>query len=219
MTTNQRTERVMSSKTTQYELISELNTTEPHMPTVQKDICLPQKKIRQYLVNSDWALVGCRDVGANWPRYTFTRRRVLQSRARANVRKGKTAERTIANALSATYGGDWRRSGMQSQRGGADVPDIISEAHPDLHCECKVGKRPNVWAALEQAVADTKDNERTPFVVAHKLHGETVVMMRLDDLGAVCESLGRSSLHDVVLGEDPRSAYALAVSRDALRGE
>jgi hypothetical protein len=90
-------------------------------------------------------------------------------------RKGHNWERELARRLRAVFP-DARR-GLQYQDGGASAPDVVV---PAFHIEAKVGARPNLTAALEQAERDAKPG-LWPVAVCKQDNHEPTVTMRLDD--------------------------------------
>ena len=101
-------------------------------------------------------------------------------------RKGQRGERELAAKLGKITGKTWVR-GMQSRYGGQEQPDVYSVDVPTVHVECKIGKRPRLWAALEQARADCGAN--VPVVIARRDRGRWLVLCELDDLQALGEAL------------------------------
>jgi hypothetical protein len=94
---------------------------------------------------------------------------------RAQVEKGKRWEREVARRMrEAMPDVDVRRG---YQRYGADQADVEV---PVLWIECKVGKKPNVRAALEQAGGDAPPG-RVPVAVVKDDGGRPFVAMGLDD--------------------------------------
>ena len=90
--------------------------------------------------------------------------------------KGAKFERDVADAFKAR-GIPARRGLGQARGGGAEVPDVDVEL---VHVECKVGARPDPWAALKQAEADMRPDVWPVAVVRRDRH-EAVVAMRLAD--------------------------------------
>ncbi len=91
--------------------------------------------------------------------------------------KGKRFERAIATKL--------RELGLETRRGwqtrsGSDDPDVICDALGDCWIECKVGARPNVVAAMEQA-REAAPAGRAPVAITHWDRGATLVTMDLED--------------------------------------
>lgn len=89
-------------------------------------------------------------------------------------RKGHTWEREVARRLRPIFA-DARR-GYQ-YRDGEDAADVLI---PRFHVECKVGQRPNLTAALEQAEGDAKPGMWAT-AICKQDHREPTVTMRLDD--------------------------------------
>jgi Holliday junction resolvase len=104
-------------------------------------------------------------------------------------RKGAAGEREAAAALTEATGRTFTRGLGQARRGGAEVPDVVCESVPRLHVEVKRGKRPSLWAAREQAMADCKASGRTPIVLARRDRDRWVVLLDLDDLDVLRELL------------------------------
>lgn len=77
-------------------------------------------------------------------------------------RKGKVGERELAVLL--TSEGFPARRGAQ-HRGGTDSPDVVCDALPGIHLECKRTERLDLYAAVDQARTDAGD--KLP-VVAHR---------------------------------------------------
>lgn len=85
--------------------------------------------------------------------------------------KGHNFERKVAADLREVMPGCDAKRGWQSRGGGKEEADVEI---PNVHVECKHGKKPNLRAAYEQAANDTrgripvavcKDNRRPPLVV------------------------------------------------------
>ena len=93
--------------------------------------------------------------------------------------KGARFERYVANALKPVFGPNVTRSSGQCFKGDtrADVDC------PTLWVECKVGKRPNIKAALEQAEeAANSSNSNKKCVAICKWDRESpIATMRLDN--------------------------------------
>ena len=91
--------------------------------------------------------------------------------------KGHNFERLIAKTLRG-IGIDARR-GRQDYSGTAEpdvvILDKVIEYELDPWIECKVGKSPRLWAAMDQATEACGDRE--PIVIAHKGNGRTVAVM------------------------------------------
>ena len=88
--------------------------------------------------------------------------------------KGKKGELELAKKLR-EYGYDCRR-GQQycGANGDADVVGL-----PGIHIECKRVERLDLYGAMAQAMADSKD--KTPVVIHRKNHCDWLVTMRLAD--------------------------------------
>lgn len=91
--------------------------------------------------------------------------------------KGKRFEQWVASKLRAL--GIACHRGWQA-RSGSDDADVVVDALPDVHIECKTGACPNIWKAMEQARKAAKPGTR-PTVVAHRDHGPTVVVVDFCD--------------------------------------
>ena len=93
--------------------------------------------------------------------------------------KGARFERFVANKLKRVFGENTTRSSGQCFSGDtrADVDC------PEIWVECKVGKRPNIKAALEQAeeAAGSSGSEKTAVAICKWDRGEPIASMRLDD--------------------------------------
>lgn len=112
---------------------------------------------------------------------------------KASKDKGARGEREAAAALSRITRTPWERSLVQVRRGGAEAPDIRPEVRgtslDELHVEVKIGARPSLWGALEQAARDAEARGRVPMVVARRDRGQWVALVLLDDLPTVGEWL------------------------------
>jgi len=93
--------------------------------------------------------------------------------------KGARFEREVANKLKRVFGPRTTRSSGQCFSGDtrADVDC------PKIWVECKVGKRPNIKAALEQAEAAEKiaNTSKIPVAFCKWDREETIVSMRLEN--------------------------------------
>jgi len=91
--------------------------------------------------------------------------------------KGARFEREIANKLKPVFGPRTTRSSGQCFRGDtrADVDC------PRVFVECKVGKRPNIKAALEQAEQAGKNTDKLPVAICKWDREEPIASMRLHD--------------------------------------
>lgn len=104
-----------------------------------------------------------------------------------SINKGKRGEREVANLLAQIYPDALR--GYQF-RGGHESSDIVGTP---WHVEVKVGKRPNILAAMEQAIEDSgielgpwsahggTVEPLPPLVWTRKDRGEWLVTMRAKD--------------------------------------
>lgn len=92
--------------------------------------------------------------------------------------KGARFEREIANRLKEVFGPRVTRSSGQCFSGDtrADVDC------PDFWVECKVGKRPNIKAALEQAeeARESSRSIKTPVAICKWDRDEAIASMRID---------------------------------------
>jgi Holliday junction resolvase len=89
--------------------------------------------------------------------------------------KGKRGELELARKLR-EYGYDSRR-GQQycGSNGDADVVGL-----PGIHIECKRVEKLNLYDAMAQSIADSKEGER-PTVFHRKNNCDWLVTMRFDD--------------------------------------
>lgn len=100
--------------------------------------------------------------------------------------KGHNWEREVAKMLRPIF--PEARRGLGQARDGSDVPDVDKTP---FWCECKNGKRPNIGAAMEQALeASLKAGDTRPaLVVTKRDHCAPMATMPLSDfldlLGAV----------------------------------
>lgn len=92
--------------------------------------------------------------------------------------KGAAGERELAAFLRER--GFYARRGQQF-KGGADSPDVVCDAMPLLHLECKRVERGSLYDWLEQAMQDACPN-KTPVVAHRRNRKEWVAIMRLEDL-------------------------------------
>lgn len=98
-------------------------------------------------------------------------------------RKGHDFERWVARRLREEFPGRNVQRGIQTRGGGAEAADVVVEGW-DFHVECKVGKKPNVRAALKQALSDAKEG-KTPIAVIKDDRQKPFITMMLDDFLAV----------------------------------
>jgi len=93
--------------------------------------------------------------------------------------KGARFEREVANRLKPVFGPRTIRSSGQCFSGDtrADVDC------PVLWVECKVGKRPNIKAALEQAekARDSCESNKVPVAICKWDRHEPIASIRLND--------------------------------------
>lgn len=104
-------------------------------------------------------------------------------------RKGHAFEREIAAELR-EMGFDAKRGLSQARGGGAEEADVVGV--PGFHFECKRGKKPNVRAALAQAIEDARGNvgNVVPVAILRDDRSEAIAVVRWEDfkkhvLGAV----------------------------------
>ena len=109
----------------------------------------------------------------------------------ANPRtKGAAGEREAAAAWSDLTGAPWQRGLLQSR--WPEIPDIWCRSYPELWVEVKRQKRPNLWAALEQATNDSRMHGSgvIPLVTMRRDRGPWVVAYELRHMRRVAEALG-----------------------------
>lgn len=92
--------------------------------------------------------------------------------------KGAAGERELA-AFLRERGFEARRG--QQFKGGADSPDVVCEALPGVHLECKRVERGQLYAWLGQAIQDAGP-DKMPVVAHRRNRREWVAIMRLEDL-------------------------------------
>lgn len=94
--------------------------------------------------------------------------------------KGASFERVIANELREALHlpKEAARRGLQSRRGGAEVPDVVVDDLP-LHIECKHSGSATPPAALRQASHDclTRESPHLPVVILKRDRLPAVVHM------------------------------------------
>ena len=90
--------------------------------------------------------------------------------------KGKRGERKLAKELR---GFNFPARRGQQFCGGGDSPDVVGI--PGVHIECKVGERPNPYAALLQAEMDCPDGS-VPVAMLCRDRGEFIVVAKLKDI-------------------------------------
>jgi len=123
--------------------------------------------------------------------------------------KGKVGEREFA-ALLREHGYDARRG--QQFAGGADSPDVVSDALAWLHVEVKRVQNLNLTDACVQAEGDcgrgAPAGHKKPWIVAHRRnHAPWLITMRAETFFRLL----RGELQPEEQGEHQRSA----LSRDA----
>ena len=74
---------------------------------------------------------------------------------RTSLRKGIEFERVVRRRLARVFGEDHVRRGNQ-YKDGTDCADVNA---PRFWIECKAGKKPNVRAALRQAITDSEGKQ------------------------------------------------------------
>lgn len=93
-------------------------------------------------------------------------------------RKGAAYERELVHRFRDAMPGATVKRGFQA-RSGSDAADVEC---PVFWIEAKRGKRPNIRAALRQAIAAMPDEGRIPIAVVRDDRSEATATMRLDDL-------------------------------------
>lgn len=91
--------------------------------------------------------------------------------------KGKTGELELAAFLKDR--GLIARRGQQF-KGGGDSPDVVCDALPTLHLECKRVEQGNLYLWLAQAKRDA--GAKVPVVAHRRNRQEWVAILTLDDL-------------------------------------
>lgn len=102
-------------------------------------------------------------------------------------RKGHDWEREVARRLREIFGPQVRR-GLQYQD-GSDAPDVIV---PCFHVECKVGARPPIVQALEQAEKNAKPG-LWPIAICKQDRQPPTVTMRFEDFLELVEGWWRET--------------------------
>lgn len=92
--------------------------------------------------------------------------------------KGKRGEREVAALFAAATPGDGVARGLGQARAGAEAPDVTSSA---FWIEVKRQKKPNIRAALAQAVADCGPRPLWPVAVTRDDRGSWRVTLELTD--------------------------------------
>lgn len=90
--------------------------------------------------------------------------------------KGYNFERKMAIYFK-EHGFNEARRGIQ-YRDGAECPDV--QGVKDFWIECKIGARPNIFAAMDQAVK-AKPEDLKPVVITKKDRCDILVTLKLED--------------------------------------
>ncbi|MCL2347318.1 MAG: hypothetical protein FWC50_03545 [Planctomycetaceae bacterium] len=106
---------------------------------------------------------------------------------RLSRNKGKTGERELARELQRVLGATARR-GVQ-YTGGADSPDVVTDID-NIHIECKRTEHFRLFEALDQSIRDAGESN-VPVVMHRPNHRPWVVVLRLDDLPALVETINQ----------------------------
>jgi Holliday junction resolvase len=104
---------------------------------------------------------------------------------RLSRNKGKTGERELAHELQRVLGVTARR-GVQ-YTGGPDSPDVVTDID-NIHIECKRTEHFRLFEALDQSIRDAGES-KVPVVMHRPNHRPWVVVLRLDDLPALVETI------------------------------
>lgn len=91
--------------------------------------------------------------------------------------KGARGERELRDVLRAA---GWGATIRGQQRSGVEQADVVG-GPGGFHWESKVGKRPDLWKASQQAARDAKPGE-VPVVAAKRDRGSWVACLPLSDL-------------------------------------
>lgn len=95
--------------------------------------------------------------------------------------KGASFERKVASMLTEDTKVKFERGLGQTRRGGEEVSDVFSKDAPKWHFEAKRQIKCNIKAAMQQALNDVKETEKTPIVITKDDHGDILVTMRYED--------------------------------------
>ena len=109
--------------------------------------------------------------------------------------KGARFEREIANRLKEVFGPRTTRSSGQCFKG-----DLRADVDcPEIWVECKVGKRPNIKAALEQAEEAEAGAQtgKSPVAICKWDRQEPIASMRLDFFIELIKTAYRGGSNDV----------------------
>lgn len=90
--------------------------------------------------------------------------------------KGHNWEREVANRFKQIMPGADVRRGIQARTGG-ETCDVET---PVFHVECKVGKKPNIPKALDQAISEAR-NGKVPIAIVKKDRCDPTVTLLLSD--------------------------------------
>jgi hypothetical protein len=102
----------------------------------------------------------------------------MASRGRGARIKGANFERQLAKLITENTPLIAKRGLGQTRGGGSEISDVDI---PLLHIEAKRHKRCNIKAALEQAIADAKNNGKIPVAITKDDRREILVTMRFCD--------------------------------------
>ena len=109
--------------------------------------------------------------------------------------KGANFERYVANRLKEVFGPRTTRSSGQCFKG-----DLRADVDcPEIWVECKVGKRPNIKAALEQAEEAEAGAQtgKSPVAICKWDRQEPIASMRLDFFIELIKTAYRGGSNDV----------------------
>lgn len=97
-----------------------------------------------------------------------------RAQGRRNREKGKRFEREVAKMVREALGEPARRG---EQAGGAYSSDVVMR---NFWVECKVGARPGIHRAIEQACSDAKaaGSSKTPIVISKRDREDVLVTMK-----------------------------------------
>ena len=101
------------------------------------------------------------------------------SAGRRSRNKGKRGEREAAGLIAEALGVVAQR-GYHQARGGQEAPDVVVEGAP-LWVEVKRQKRPNIPAAIAQAVAERGSRPVWAVALTKADRGEWLVTMTIED--------------------------------------
>lgn len=95
-------------------------------------------------------------------------------------RKGKAGELEVAQLIRATIPDVDAQRSFHQNRSGEEAPDVIAGDLP-LWLEVKRQKRPNIMAAIEQAVRERGDRPVWAAAFTRANRGEWLVTMTAED--------------------------------------